>query len=254
LDATSELQIGAAKIDVPAHTEGWYIVDGQQRVTALAAALLDLDHGGDPRWEIWFAPEANQFHAGVPSAEQVGKHVPLKALGDLRRLGRWLQQCDLPEEQQTRVEEVQQRLLDYEIPGYVVDTDNVDALRGVFARMNSTGVRMRAEEVFQALLGQGSNGAQGKKGINLVELQKAADLDGFGEPPRAEVLKALLANIQWWIYNYTITSIYRRNITIIVKSTTGNTQNLKINRCSKIMHKLIHHFRFSRANKVTLEF
>jgi hypothetical protein len=192
-EPTSDLRVGAATIDGLGHADGWYIVDGQQRVTALAAALLDLDHGGDPRWEIWFAPEENHFHAGAPRAEERGKHVPLTALGDLRRLGRWFQQCALSEEQQTRVEEVQQRLLDYEIPGYVVDTDNMDALRGVFARMNSTGVRMRAEEVFQALLGQGESGNRGKKGVDLVELQRAADLDGFGEPPRAEVLKALLA-------------------------------------------------------------
>jgi hypothetical protein len=189
----SDLRVGAATIEAPGHPDGWYIVDGQQRVTALAAALLDLDHGGDTRWEIWFDPQDNVFHAGAPSAEQGNKHVPLKALGDLRRLGRWLQHCALPEVQQTRVEEVQQRLLDYEIPGYVVDTDNMDALRGVFARMNSTGVRMRAEEVFQALLGQDEASHQGKKGIDLVELQRAADIDGFGEPPRAEVLKALLA-------------------------------------------------------------
>lgn len=194
LEATSQLLVGSAKMEAPAHSDGWYIVDGQQRVTALAAALLDLDHHGDTRWEIWFDPAANAFHAGAPSAEQAGKVVPLKALGDLRRLGRWLQQCTLSEDQQTRVEEVQQRLLDYEIPGYVVDTDNVDALRGVFARMNSTGVRMRADEVFQALLGQGGGGADPRKrGVDLMELQRAADLDGFGEPPRAEVLKALLA-------------------------------------------------------------
>jgi hypothetical protein len=60
--------------------------------------------------------------------------------------------------------------------------------------MNSTGVRMRAEEVFQALLGQQTPGTgRSKRGIDLQALQQAADLDGFGEPPRAEVLKSLLA-------------------------------------------------------------
>lgn len=118
--------------------------------------------------------------------------MPLRALGDIRRLGRWLRDCDLSEAEQGHLEEVQQRILDYEIPVYVVETDDMDALRGVFARLNSTGVRMRADEVFQALLG-GPASPTGRRKLDLDLLQRAADIDGFGEPPRTEVLKALLA-------------------------------------------------------------
>src|SRR5688500_5640358 len=94
-EATSELRIGGATLKVPAHVDGWFIVDGQQRVTALAATLLDLDRARDPRWNIWFDPRANVFHAGAPRTEDTTTHVPLKALGDLRRLGRWFQTCSL---------------------------------------------------------------------------------------------------------------------------------------------------------------
>ena len=185
-----EISIGSARISVPAVEDGWAVVDGQQRLTALAASLLELDHGTDPRWNIAFDPSDNQF---LPAAKaDPHHHVPLRALGDLRRLGRWFRECDLSDEEQTHVEAVQQRILDYEIPVYVVETDDVDALRGVFARMNSTGVRMRADEVFQALLG-GPSSATGRPKLELDVLQRAADLDGFGEPPRTEVLKALLA-------------------------------------------------------------
>jgi len=191
-DPDNEVRVGTATIAVPAVPDGWYIVDGQQRVTALAAPLLDLDQHGDPRWDIRFDPASNTFHSGAPRPEQLRRHVPLRTLGDLRRLGRWFPECDLSEEEQTRVEKVQQRLLDYELPGYVVETDDVDALRGVFARLNSTGVRMRADEVFQALLGRTAPGKE-RGSLELVALQRSADLDGFGEPPRTEVLKALFA-------------------------------------------------------------
>lgn len=194
LPADDHLLIGSARVRAPETLDGWWIVDGQQRTTALTAALLDLDQAGDPRWDARFDPTVDQFLAGAPAPEHEGQHVPVRTLGDLRRLGRWLRTSSLSEEQQARVEEVQQRLLDYEIPCYVVDTDDVNALRGIFARLNSTGVRMRADEVFQALLGPGSQGAQGGRAwLDLRALQQAADLDGFGEPPRAEVLKAVLA-------------------------------------------------------------
>lgn len=194
LPADAALKIGAATIAAPETADGWFIVDGQQRVTALAATLLDLDQHGDTRWQIRFDPSKSAFLSGPASPDEARRQVPLRVLGDLRRLGRWLPTCGLDEDAQRRVEEVQQRILDYEVPCTLVDTDDEDALKGVFARLNSTGARMRADEVFQALLGQGAAASRGRRRpIDLAELQRAADVDGFGEPPRGEALKALLA-------------------------------------------------------------
>lgn len=189
-----EVAIGRAILKVPEVIDGWYIVDGQQRTTALAATLLDVTHGGNPTWELYFDPERNLFLPGRTPGLVPTRHVPLRALGDIRRLGRWFRDCQLSEEEQKHVEDVQQRLLDYEVPLYVMETEEEDALRGVFARLNSTGVRMRADEVFQALLGGQPMGSHTRRRtVDLEELQVAADLDGFGQPPRTEVLKALLA-------------------------------------------------------------
>jgi len=190
----ARVPVGSAFLDAPAVEDGWFIVDGQQRITALAASLLDLDQKGDATWELRFDPSRNIVLRGPSTPEEVRRHVPLRTLGDLRRLGIWLRDCDLDADQIRRVEDVQERLLDYELPGYLMETNDVDALRGVFARLNSTGVRMRADEVFQALLGTNAD-AQGtaRRTLELGELQKAVDVDGFGEPPRNEILKAVLA-------------------------------------------------------------
>lgn len=189
--ADPNLRIGSAFISVEEVAEAWFIVDGQQRITALAATLLDLDQQDDPRWVVYFDPETNRFLSGSPQTK--GRQVPLKALGDIRRLGKWLRDCELTDEEQSRVEDVQQRLLDYEIPAYLMETEDQDALRGVFARLNSSGVRMRADEVFQALFGGESESARDRSRLDLLALQEACDIDGFGQPPRPEVLKALLA-------------------------------------------------------------
>jgi len=188
--ADERLGIGGAHISVPAVADAWYIVDGQQRTTALAAALLDLDHAGDTRWSVRFDPASSSFLSGPPEASQVGRHVPLSALGDIRRLGRWLRDSTLDDALQARVEEAQQRILDYELPVYLMDAESPEPLMGVFDRLNSTGARMRPDEVFQALLGTRS---LGRGALNLNELQRACDLDGFGEPPRAEIHKCVLA-------------------------------------------------------------
>lgn len=191
LPSDEQLRIGNALLNVPESADGWYIVDGQQRTTALAASLLELDHRGNTTWNLRYDPLSNEFLHGPADASQLKTQVPLSALGDLRRLSRWLRECQLDDVSQERVEEVQQRLLDYEMPAYLMETDDGEALRGVFARLNSTGVRMRADEVFEALLG--TSGAQTRPTRNLAALQAACDQDNFGQLPRPEVLKALLA-------------------------------------------------------------
>lgn len=185
------IRVGGASLEVPAVTDAWWVVDGQQRTTALAASLLELDHAGDARWVVRFDPEEQRFIAGQPPEERQGLDVPVAVLGDLRRLGRWLRKGRLSEEATSRAEEAQQRLLDYAIPVYVVETDEEQALRAVFARLNSAGARMRTEEVFQALLGAPS--ADARDSLDLDELQRRCEAEGFGAPPRAEILKAVLA-------------------------------------------------------------
>lgn len=146
------ISVGGATLSAPALTDAWWVVDGQQRTTAIAASLLDLDHAGDKRWLVYFDPEKERFYSGVPTPNRKWLDVPLPMLGDLRRLGRWLRDCALDEEAADRVEDAQKRILDYSIPAYIVDTDNEKALRGVFARLNSAGARMRADEVFKRSL------------------------------------------------------------------------------------------------------
>lgn len=188
----AQVKVGGATLQVPEVAKAWWVVDGQQRTTALAAALLDLDHLGDHRWIVRFDPEKELFKSGPVTPDRKGLDVPLSGLGDLRRLGRWLRDSRLEEELINRVEIAQQRLLDYGVPTYVVDTEDEAGLRGVFARLNSTGSHMRAEEVFQALLGAPAQGSTGKE-LDLKSLQQVCNLGDFGAPDQAEILKAVLA-------------------------------------------------------------
>lgn len=184
------IQLGGASLSVGEQI-AWWLVDGQQRTVALALSLSELDHGMDPRWTIFFDPEAGAFVAGPVAPHRVGTDIPLSVLGDLRRLGRWIREHAPPDALVAAAEEAQQRILDYAIPVYVVETDEEGPLRAAFARLNSTGARMRADEVFQALLGAPSSAR--RPTLDLDALQAVCDVDGFGQPPRPEVLKAVLS-------------------------------------------------------------
>lgn len=187
----ARVTVGNAYINAPELPDAWWVVDGQQRTTALAACLLDLDQGVESKWSMFFDVVAKRFVKGPCPPEKQGWWVPVSALGDLRRLGRWNRESFAgTEEQWQTIEDVQQRLLDYSMPAYIVETPEEQALRGIFARMNSTGVRMRADEVFHALLGHGHTSASVP---DLTRLQKWCDQNDFGEPTRTDVLKAVLA-------------------------------------------------------------
>ena len=191
MGADPELRIGNARISVPATQEGWYIVDGQQRITSLSAALLDLKPDG--RQALDGSLRSRRGRSSSPVLSRSAKSISTSRCPSweiYRRLGRWLRDCTLDEATQSYVENVQARILDYELPAYLMDTDDDKALMGVFARLNSTGVRMRTDEVFHALLG---TRARSDGPLDLSSLQAACDLDGFGQPPRQEVLKAVLA-------------------------------------------------------------
>jgi len=179
--------IGGATVLVSSDLSAWWVVDGQQRVTSLAAALLDLDHRGDHRWQIYFDPDEPGF---VSWSWRVSEHaLPVSVLGDLQRLLRWTREHDLSATQVARIEDARQQLLGYAIPTYVVAEADVELARTAFTRINGAGLPLPADEVLDHILviphlGEGE--------LDLDALQLLCDRNEFGMPSRAEVLEAAL--------------------------------------------------------------
>jgi hypothetical protein len=93
-------------------------------------------------------------------------------------------------ENKRRYFELGKRIREHKLGLYVVEHADIDVLRHVFDRVNSTGKPMRREEVFDALIG--SQIAQdGSTGLALVNAQ-LADL-GFGIIEPSTILKAFEA-------------------------------------------------------------
>jgi len=191
--AVERLTVGGATFTVPAVTDAWWVVDGQQRVTALAAAMLELDHGRDRRWRVYFDAEQGVFGSGPVPLDRGETVVSVPTLANMPALLKWLRARRLPEEKEQLVYLAHERLTATRLNATIMKGADEQALRAVFARTNSAGARMRSDEVFQALMGPTETGAGGRRTLDLGLLAAACDIDGFGAPPRSELQKAALA-------------------------------------------------------------
>jgi len=78
--------------------------------------------------------------------------LPLSAALDATNLSEWMP-AGLDREVKRRYFDVGKRLREYPLPIYVVEGDDMDVLRDVFDRMNSSGHPLKREDVFHALVG-----------------------------------------------------------------------------------------------------
>jgi len=176
----------------------YLVVDGQQRLTTLWEALgrkpkpkesaLVFDLESEEVRTRALTPEELEPRAPSQRNDELPE-VPLYLVLDAASLSEWVPQW-LSLEDRRRYFELGKRIREYRLGLYVVEGADVDVLRHVFDRVNSTGKQMRREEVFEALIG--SRIAQGgAAGLALVNA-RLSDL-GFGALEHSTILKAFEA-------------------------------------------------------------
>lgn len=188
-EVAARLSFGPVVVDAPALRDSYFIVDGQQRVTSLVAALCHP--APRPRvgvFAIWFDLESRRFLRGVSGRDLPPTCIPVNALQSMSALMRWLDEWPLRRERPELVpvaQEVLESILNYLVSVYYFDGTSPDALRLIFKRVNTTGVQMREEEVFNALFEHG-----GPKPLTtaLVRLHEAT---GFGMLTEALLVRCL---------------------------------------------------------------
>lgn len=180
----------------------YLVVDGQQRLTTLWEALGRAPAPGEmalvfdiEREEVISRPlTPDEMEGRPPPRGEEGEdeslpQVPLHLVLDAALLSAWVPSW-MSIEDKRRYFELGKRIREHKLGLYVVEHAEIDALRHVFDRVNSTGKPMRREEVFDALIG--SQIAQdGNTGLALVNAQ-LADL-GFGAIEPTTILKAFEA-------------------------------------------------------------
>ena len=180
-----EVVLGAWTVHAPAG-QALYVVDGQQRITALAAALTEAGWA-DQRFAVGFDLVAREFtvrpRAGLA-------WVPAHVLYDGSALLAWFMERPDLVEHFDAASAVAKTLRDLRIPVYVVRGDDESVVQTIFDRTNNAGKKLTRSEVFAAL--HRSSGS-GEETSTTAVAERIGALTGFGTLNGDLVTKILLA-------------------------------------------------------------
>lgn len=150
------LHIGPVPVFGTEIRDALWVIDGQQRLTSLVAGLgrpQTLPTTPDDPFVVYFDPSEQQFHAPPRSGEIASTWVPVPQLLDGSRLTEWVFAWSHGRDDELRriVFEAGRRLREYRVPLYVIESDNEDAVRAIFHRVNSAGKPLSWTAVHDAL-------------------------------------------------------------------------------------------------------
>lgn len=186
------ISLGKLTLDAPARQDALFVVDGQQRITTLAEVLLRVPSPDERAMHFDLSTTTFEYSAKgrKPGSASDNIKVPLSVVLDASRLMEWiLAQPNLSKDQWKLLFDLGKRIREYQVPAYVVETDDEGVLRKIFHRTNSTGKRLEASEVFDGLfgaVGPAHPATLKQLGQSLVDLE-------FGRLQESYLLNALLA-------------------------------------------------------------
>lgn len=187
------LTLGPIAIDASSDNSALWVVDGQQRLTALAVALGrpgSLPTTPDDPWVVWFDAPNDGFVTSPRDAAIESTWVPLPELLDPTRLQDWVYRWEHRDDTLRRaVFDASRQIREYRIPYYVIEGHDESALREVFYRTNKSGQPLKWTEVHDALFGHRSPVPS-----TLKQLADDVATLRMGRPEESLLLKALIAS------------------------------------------------------------
>lgn len=182
------VQVGPLEIDAPEASRASWVVDGQQRLTALAGSLLypkRFDPSALDEFAWFFDLEAREFVS--PRAQPPPPQwVPVHALGSSVETLKWAK--DKQEALANIAFEVSKAMREYRLPLYIVSTVDEGVLREIFDRLNNSGKPLTAAQVFNAL-----HGGAGEEPNSLEALADQLSTLRFGRLDEDLLLAVLFA-------------------------------------------------------------
>ncbi len=151
-------RIGSLTLPAPQMENALWVVDGQQRIVSLARILLAADPDEDA-FAIYFDLDAADFVIPPVTGKRradPSRWLPMTVVLDSEKLMQWLfDHAADPGRRQRRDTAIQlgRRIREYEIPAYIVRSDDQAILRDIFNRINSAGKSLDDSDVFDALNG-----------------------------------------------------------------------------------------------------
>lgn len=173
-----EVRLGSLKVEAPARTDAWWVVDGQQRLVSLARVLLQPSEAADP-FALDFDLDAREVVTSRTASQRAtdpSRWLPLNQVVDSESLFQWLIAQQPAEPRRQAAIQLGKRLREFDIPAYVVRSADDHVLREIFKRINSSGKPLKIDQVFDALNGDGSSTVPG----TLATMATRLTALGFG--------------------------------------------------------------------------
>lgn len=184
------VRIGPLRIHAAQVPDALWVVDGQQRITSLVGTLGAPPDTGDPQFRVFFDLRSQSFVSAGRREHIPDNWLPMPVALRNQDVLRWQRERPwLSDEDLEACDAVVSAIRDYEIPTYVVQGDDEQALREIFDRLNTFGMRLRREEVFEALHAV----APGMEPSGLRALSADVRGFGFGEFSESVLMQAVLA-------------------------------------------------------------
>lgn len=143
------VRLGPYETEAPGHSHAWRVVDGQQRLTALAGGLLPISNRPA---DFDFVVDITTGRVASPRDELGVSQVPLRVLGDIDSLVPWLHEH--PRLDVRTAAEYSKRLREYPLSVIVLDVNDQSFVEDVFKRLNRSGKKLTQAEVFRASHGR----------------------------------------------------------------------------------------------------
>jgi hypothetical protein len=189
------LPLGPLVVEAPETPEAWWVVDGQQRITALAVCLTRPEpipkrpSLKDPY--ILFFDAANQRFEPPPLTGSLpSTWIPVSYLLDATQLTEWVYTWQHRDDEALRrvIFEAGARIREYAIPFYLIETEDSKVAEEIFYRTNQAGAPLEWTEVHKALFGGETSFPS-----TLLELSEQLSEAGMGRLDEDRLLTCLFA-------------------------------------------------------------
>lgn len=223
-------RIGPHRIEPPGEG-GWsMLLDGHQRVSTLVGTLWHDSPAADAssededpgRWEVYFDAsqaegEGNPFIHLRPGVHPAPHYVPVRKLSetiDIIEVSGQLMATGDPDARLwvQRTQDVARSLAAYKLPVIRIQRTNLERAVEIFARLNTKGRAMSADQMFSALTYREGADAAGVFHLagEIDRIMGRLERRGFGKVDRGTVLRSTLAVLDEDIYRTDWTRLGRK--------------------------------------------
>jgi hypothetical protein len=189
-----------------------YLLDGHQRLSTLAGALVGQENRSRSMsdedallWNIYFNASDRSFEHLAVGVSPEPFHFPMSKLLDtfefIQESQRVLQQdAENGRRYVDRIQEIARSFQNYKIPVMQIKQTGLNEAVEIFARLNSRGQRMTADQMVSALLYRDGASAPFNLARAIDDSIGILRSHGFGDIDRTLILRTLLAAIGEDIY------------------------------------------------------